>query len=219
MLKVSTHLGKVNDYLSMKFSITIRNEKDVKESRQLITENAFEFQGKDYLKYNLYPVVSLEIQSDTDKHEVFNASNICQLNSKDIFAFTTKGKKLLSQFYKVKNLFVYRGKELVLNKEIADKIQEVVVTKYANILLRPIVVTEAKTNEQYEGICMMFRQYANYVMMTIDEFTYLVHKLDKMDLDMFALLLYNTAMTTKKISETTPGTQYLPGNNQTQWRR
>ena len=206
-------LGKINDYLSMKASITIRNGKEVKQPSHA-TENIFEYQGKDYVKYNLYPTISLDIQSDVEK-EVFNTSNTCQLSQKDIFEFLTKAKNLLNNFYRVKELFVYKGEELIVNKEIANTVQEIIITRYANILLRPVVVTDPKTNQQYEGVCMMFRQYANYVMMTIHEFTYLIHRLDKLDLDMLSLLLYNTAMSTKKIIGSTSTKNQLPGGPQT----
>ena len=186
MYKVNLELGKVNKYMKLKFGVVIQSEQ---QHMQLM--NKFSISGNTYFKVNPYPTVTIEISSNVDRHEEWNANRSITLNKITRFQFVKRLKTIISSFTEIKNLFYYQNGRLCIDKSIAGSIRDMVKVSQKTCLFMPSVIEDEETKDQFEGVVFMINSPENYCYLTFEELEYLCDTLDRLDFDTLTLQLIN----------------------------
>ena len=203
MYKVTYSLGRVNRYVNLKFSVTLRSSKGVDSVKR---SNMY---GNQYLFITgLYPTLTIEL-SDELKDEntrIWSTGRLVNLSKLTAITFVKSGRLLLEKFKSLKNLFGYQDGVLLANKDLAWENREVIQAEYGKaIMLLPSVVEDQDSHVQYEGITFMINELSNYAKITYQEFESMVDYIDKLDFDSLGIQLLNTALlmrSNKPIAET-----------------
>ena len=203
MYKVTYSLGRINRYVNLKFSITLRNTKGIDSVKRS------NMNGNQYLFITgLYPSLTIEL-SDELKDEstrIWNTNRLVSLSKFNTITFVKSARILLSKFKSLKNLFGYQDGELLANKDLAWENREIIQGDYGKvIMLLPSVVEDPDNHVQYEGITFMINELSNYAKITYQEFESMVEYIDRLDFDSLAIQLVNTALlmrSSKPIAET-----------------
>ena len=198
MYKVTYSIGKINRYMALKFSITLRNSKGVDSIKK---EN---FNGNQYLFIRgLYPTLTIELADDVKDSgtHTWSTGRLVSFNRFQAISFIESGKLLLKKFYDLKDLFGYVDGKLVVNKDLAWQNREVFQTEYGKaVMVMPAVVNESvDSNVQYEGVSFMINELSNYAMLTYDEFKALISYIEGLDFDSLGMQLLNSALLMRNI--------------------
>lgn len=204
MYKVTYSIGRINRYINLKFSITLRNSKGIDSIRKSI------YNGNQYLFINgLYPSLTIELIDEVKdmSTKIWTTNRSVSLNRFNAIIFVDYARSLLSKFCELRNLFGYdENKRLIVNKDLAWENRKVIQTEYGKtIMLLPSVVEDRDTHIQYEGVTFMINELSNYAMLTYQEFESMVNYIDRIDFDSLAIQLVNAALlmrSNKAIAET-----------------
>lgn len=193
MYKVTYFIGKINRYMALKFSITLRNSKGVDSVKKEY------FNGNQYLFIRgLYPTLTIELTDDVKDigTHTWSTGRLVSFNKFQSIAFIESSKVLLKKFYDLKDLFGYVDGKLVVNKDLAWQNKSIFQTEYGKaVMVMPAVVNETvDSNVQYEGVSFMINELSNYVMLTYDEFKALISYIEKLDFDSLGMQLLNSAL-------------------------
>lgn len=203
MYKVTYSLGRINRYVNLKFSVTLRNSKGVDSVKRS------NMNGNQYLFITgLYPALTIELSDELrdEGTRIWNTGRLVSLNKFNTITFVKSSKILLEKFKSLKNLFGYQDSVLLVNKDLAWNNREIMQADYGKvIMLLPSVVEDPDNHIQYEGIAFMINELSNYAKITYQEFESMVCYIDKLDFDSLAIQLVNTALLMRSntpISET-----------------
>lgn len=192
MYKVTYSLGRINRYVNLKFSITLRNSKGVDNVKRS------NMNGNQYLFINgLYPSLTIELSDELkdDSTRIWSTNRLVNLSKFTAIAFVKSGRFLLEKFKSLKNLFGYQDDVLLANKDLAWENREIIQADYGKvIMLLPSVVEDPDNHVQYEGITFMINELSNYAKITYQEFESMVEYIDRLDFDSLAIQLVNTAL-------------------------
>ena len=192
MYKVTYSLGRINRYVNLKFSITLRNTKGIDSvKRSNMNGNQYLFIG------GLYPTLTIELSDELkdDNARIWSTGRLVGLNKFNAIIFVKSGRILLEKFKSLKNLFGYRDGVLLANKDLAWENREIIQADYGKvIMLLPSVVEESDSHVQYEGITFMINELSNYAKITYQEFESMIDYIDRLDFDSLAIQLVNTAL-------------------------
>lgn len=197
MQRINYFLQKINQFIALKLSITIDNS-DINPVKRSI--NQFMFKGSLYTNISIYPRLIIEFREMDGEKKVFSTNNYVSLSPLTAFRFCRVGRELLQRFM-IKDLFIYQGKRLVLNQDLAAKLSKPFPADGKKIMFRPIVVQDYTRGIECEGVCMMINEMSNFATMTFEEFTFLLDTIRKLDFNSMGLELL------KLYYKNTPGSQ------------
>ena len=186
MYKVNLELGKINKYMKLKFGIVINSEQS---NLQLLSK--FSMNGNTYFRINPYPMVTIEISSNTDRGEGWNSNRSVTLNKMTRFQFVNRLRTIIKSFKEIKSLFYYQNDKLCIDKDIANSIRDMVKVSQKTCLFMPSVIEDEETKEQFEGVVFMINSPDNYCYLTFEELEYLCDTLNRIDFDAITLQLIN----------------------------
>lgn len=192
MYKVTYSLGRLNRYVNLKFSITLRNSKGVDSiKRSNMNGNQYLFIG------GLYPTLTIELSDELKDNNtrIWSTGRLVGLSKFNTIIFVKSGRILLEKFKSIKDLFGYQDGLLLVNKDLAWNNREIIQADYGKvIMLLPSVVEEPDSHAQYEGITFMINELSNYAKITYQEFESMINYIDKLDFDSLGIQLVNTAL-------------------------
>ena len=201
MYKVTYSIGRVNRYINLKFSIILRSSKGIDSLRK---EN---FNGNQYLFLNgLYPSLTIELIDEVRdmNARTWSTGRLVSFNKFQANIFVEYGKSLMNKFTKLKDLFGYDDKKLIVNKDLAWENREVIQTDYGKtIMLLPAVVRDTDSSVEYEGVSFMINELSNYALLTYEEFKSMLFYIERLDFDSLAIQLVNTALLMRSNKELT----------------
>lgn len=187
MTKATIELFKVTKTCSIKFSLILDN-KDQKYNQKIISR--FVMDGNEYFKFTPFPFLTIDISTREDKNLGWNTNRIVNINRKELFFVCQKLKRFLSSFSSVKNLFYYdEYKNLLVNKQEAMRVREIVVCGQKTLMFQPCVVENEEDHQLYEGAFMFINTMDFYTYFTYTELEYLLYELQKIDFNSLSMQL------------------------------
>lgn len=191
MQTIIYYLGKINRFVSMKFRVVTRN------NRNMDSVQRKRYGGNDCIMVSgTYPSITIDIADEVkEQGNGWNLNKTVSMNKFSSYRFTTRGEELLSKMKKIEDLYVYDNGKLTVNKEIAWKIRVTVQMDYGKVvMLLPVVIRDEEDGQLYEGISFMINEIGNYALITYEEFSYMVHYIKHFDFDILAMQLINTGL-------------------------
>lgn len=188
--KVYYTIGNIGRFLSLRFSITLKNNKG-----DFCVASGFE---GEYLQIkNLYPTLTLTVMDEVKDYDNRRWSPEKSVGFSRFTGvnFVTRSRKLIEDFVAYDNLFQYVQGRLTVDQNIAKSISFVTSAEFdRKLMVMPVVGKDPQYNELYEGVIIMIGNVSNNVTLTYDEFVSLVEYMDRLDYDGLAIKLLNTAL-------------------------
>ena len=201
MYKITIELFKVHKYFKVKFGLIYNKDPDPKE-KNLKTINKFSYLGNDYLKFNPFPFITVDITSVMDKGETeYNPNRSFNMNRRELFIFRSRLKRLYENFVKVPDLFYYEGDMLKVNPNKSNALREMVICNNKQILMQACVVYDDK-NEPYEGILLCVNTMDNFTYLTYGDIEYFLYELTRIDMTALAMDALNSVLLTENLEST-----------------
>ena len=195
MYKISIDLFKVHKYFKVKFCLVYNKENEPGNQYFSKTISKFNFAGNDYLRFNPYPFLSVDITSNMDRTEEWSSNNGFNMNRRELFLFINKLNKVYSQFTKEADLFYYdENSELKVNKILADRCKEFAICGNKTILLQPCVVEDLDHNNSYEGIFLSINSMDYFTYLTYGDIEYFLYELRHVDMTALSIALLNSVI-------------------------
>lgn len=198
MYKTIIEYAKINKNMKVKFNLVLKDDANKFNNRLL---DKFNINGVDYLKINPHPYLTIDISSKMNRGESWSSNNSVTLNQYNIFSAKRCLRKALNNL-KTEDLFVYMYDKLVLNRDVANTLDETkFISSNKHIMIVPSVVYDDEdTSIEYEGLLFMINSVDNYCALTIEESEYLYDILDKINLIELSLQVINSSMMLKNMS-------------------
>lgn len=170
------------------------------EVRISVEENKAEYtsdiaNGDKSTSISLFPIVTLSIfrpmeldENGRRKKAVFNPNDSLGMTHYSMSVFLGNLKQIRKEM-ETPELYVYHGKRLELNEELAKKFRN--PFKIGNVIVELSVVVITQPDEsRVEGIKLKFNNEQSSVLLTLNDIDALIFNLSTMDVDSLALLLY-----------------------------
>jgi hypothetical protein len=154
----------------------------------------FTFNGNQYLRISVHPYIQLDIQQQYEKKAKASVS----IDRFSLFRFIQRSKDLLEGF-KRRDLYLYNEEnKLLINKRLANEISMTIPLSFnKTVWLVPTIVKDTDTQVESEGVALCINVTANYVLLTYEEFFYLISYLEHLDIEALALHLIEFAELTE----------------------
>lgn len=198
MYKVSIDLPKVNDSLSIKFSLVLVGTSRTQQEQPVYSK--FTIGGVDYLKFNPHPFVTLDFNPRRKRNGENEWSKYRSVNMTQ--PILIRFKKLLKgviESIRIPDMFQTMNGKLLLNKERAAQYERGMQAGDKFIKLSPIVVEDNSSANValYEGIVLYINSIDFFVCLTYTEAEVLYEILDKIDFQTLSMQLINGAILMK----------------------
>lgn len=184
MYKLSYELGYIGKYLRVRCAVIYRDNLEKEKVSK------FTFNGNEFMRISIHPYIQLDIQQPYEK----NAKASVSIDRFSLFRFIQRSKDLLEGF-KRRDLYTYNEEnKLFINKAIANEISMTIPLSFnKTIWLAPTIVRDTDTQVESEGVALCINVTANYVLLTYEEFFYLISYLEHLDIEGIALQLIGFA--------------------------
>jgi hypothetical protein len=143
----------------------------------------------------LYPIVLLSIirantvdENGNRIRPIWNPNDTLTMTKFNLPVFVSE-LELISKDLLIPDLYTYTGKRLELNEEAASKVRRVFMIGTMTIELSAVVITQ--DDNRIEGIKIKFNNEQSSVLLTLNELTSLLFTLQKLDINVLSLLMYN----------------------------
>lgn len=198
MYKVIIDLPKVNDSLTIKFSLMLVGTGRNQQEQPVYSK--FTIGGVDYLKFSPHPFVTLDFNPKKKRNEEVDWSKYRTVNLTQtmLIRFNKLLKKVLESI-RIPDMFQTMDGKLFLNKERAAEHECGMWAGDKFIKLAPIVVEDNSSANQalYEGIVLYINSMDSFVCLTYTEAEVLYEVLDRIDFQSLSMQLINGAMLMK----------------------
>ena len=203
MYKVSIDLPKINDSLSLKFSLILVGSSGIKgQQQEQPVYSKFTIGGVDYLRFNPHPFVTLDFNPKRKHGEERDWSRYRSANLTQTMLI--RFKKILKdvlESIRIPDMFRMNNGELILNKQLAEQHERGLWANDKFIKLAPIVVQDDSSANVslYEGIILYINSKDYFVCMTYTEAEVLYEVLDKIDFQTLSMQLITGAVLLKDV--------------------
>jgi hypothetical protein len=151
----------------------------------------------------LYPIISISIirqniidESGNRVRAPWNPNDSLTMTKFNFPIFVSELESL-SKDLLIPELYTYTGKRLELNEEVAAKVRRVFMIGTMTIELSPVVISN--DDSRIEGIKVKFNNEQSSFLLTLNELTALQYTLEHLDINVLALLMYNSFIEDKNI--------------------
>lgn len=151
---------------------------------------------------NLYPTVGIQILKQTEMDEngqfvrpPWNPNDILSLTKYNFPLFVNDLVGIQNDM-KIPNLYIYQGKRLELNEEVAAKIRRVIhLSPNSVVEFSAVVISKPDVDgidERIEGIKIKFNNEQSTTSLTLNELDSLVYNLTHLNIDVMSMMMYLT---------------------------
>jgi hypothetical protein len=143
---------------------------------------------------SLYPTVIISISHPSEFDETgrrirtpFNPNDSLGL-TKYLYPIFVRELRGFTEDMKISDLYIYHGKRLDLNDELADKIRRVFMVGNTAVEFSAVILETDDT--RMEGMKIKFNNENSTVSLTINEMDVLLYNLEHIDIDSVAMMMF-----------------------------
>lgn len=201
MYKATVELCRIHPSLSLKVGIILEEDELQKLKNRNMNYGAeemirkFTYRGNSYIRINPRPFLTIDITNKKlKKANGYDPNYQMSLGQRGVFSLKRGLRQLISEFQSEKELFYYKGNDLLVDNILADAHRKVIpIGNGKSIILHPCVVQDEEERDQfYEGCFMAFNKVEYFVYMTYEEMLFLLDTLTNLDMISIAMHIIDT---------------------------